>query len=102
MNGFLIATAYSNTTGKLRKILFGYAVINTIAYSIVVLYGALVPIQFLVSFEFFVPVPDKVCNLNRYRLLQLNFYRKVCYLDLRESRVDECFELALYNFCRGF
>jgi hypothetical protein len=52
MNGFLIATAYSNTTGKLRKFLFSYAIFNAISYTVMVIFGAVFPIQFLVSFEF--------------------------------------------------
>jgi hypothetical protein len=52
MNGFLAATAFTHANGKLRKTLLTYAVINTLAYTGLVLYGALTPIPFLVSFEF--------------------------------------------------
>lgn len=52
MNGFLIATAYTNTRGRFRGLLLGYAILNTILYTALVLYGAIVPIQFLISFEF--------------------------------------------------
>ncbi|MCZ8238297.1 MAG: hypothetical protein O9310_07650 [Leptospiraceae bacterium] len=52
MNGFLAAAAYTNAKASLRKILLGYAILNTFVYSSLVIYGAIVPIQFLVSFEF--------------------------------------------------
>jgi hypothetical protein len=52
MNGFLAATAYTNAKGIYRKILLGYSSLNTIFYTGLVLYGAIVPIQFLISFEF--------------------------------------------------
>lgn len=52
MNAFLVACAYSNAEGKFRKGLILYAIINTIVYCLLTLYGAFVPIQFLVSFEF--------------------------------------------------
>lgn len=52
MNGFLAAAAYTSARGRFRNILLGYAILNTIIYSGLVLYGAIVPIQFLVSFEF--------------------------------------------------
>lgn len=52
MNAFLVATSYTNTKDKFRKAIMIYAVINTIAYSIVLLYGAYTPVKLLVSFEF--------------------------------------------------
>ena len=52
MNGFLIAFAYSNVNGNLRKILIGYSIVNFLVYTILVLYGAFVPYQFFISFEF--------------------------------------------------
>jgi hypothetical protein len=52
MNGFLIATAYTNASNHYRKLLVSYALLNTILYTILVLYGAFTGIQFLVSFEF--------------------------------------------------
>lgn len=52
MCAFLIASAYSNTKGNLRKGIIVYAAINAVLYSTLLLYGAFVPIQFLVSFEF--------------------------------------------------
>ncbi len=56
MNAFLIASAYSNTTGNFRKSIIYYAIINTALYVGLNLYGAVVPIQFFVSFEFLMAV----------------------------------------------
>ncbi len=52
MNAFLVACAYSNASGSFRKSIIYYALVNAIIYSGLLLYGAIVPIQFLVSFEF--------------------------------------------------
>jgi hypothetical protein len=52
MNGFVAAAAFTNAKGLLRKIVLMYAVLNTAIYTGLVLYGAIVPIQFLISFEF--------------------------------------------------
>ena len=52
MNAFLVATAYTNLSGKYRKAIMIYAIINTIVYSIILLYGSFTAVKFLVSFEF--------------------------------------------------
>ncbi|MDX1957305.1 MAG: hypothetical protein SFU98_01965 [Leptospiraceae bacterium] len=52
MNAFLVACAHSNATGNFKKWITNYAIVNSILYSTLLLYGAFVPIQFLVSFEF--------------------------------------------------
>lgn len=52
MNGFLAAAAYTNAKGLIRKIILIYAVLNTVIYTGLVVFGAIVPIQFLISFEF--------------------------------------------------
>ena len=54
MNAFLVATSYTNATGRFRKGITAYAGLNTLVYSILLLYGAFMPIRFLVSFDFFV------------------------------------------------
>ncbi len=51
MNAFLVASAYINTTRNLRKGILVYAVVNTIGYSILLLYGAWFGVRFAVSFE---------------------------------------------------
>ncbi len=51
MNAFLVASAYTNTKDNFRKAIVAYALINTIVYSALLLYGAFSPIRFLVSFE---------------------------------------------------
>lgn len=51
MNFIVSAVAYSSTTAKLRKGLLIYAIANSIIYLAVVLSGALMPNQFLASFE---------------------------------------------------
>ncbi len=52
MNAFLVACAYSNASGSFRKSIIYYALLNAVIYSGLLFYGAFVPIQFLVSFEF--------------------------------------------------
>ena len=52
----MIAVAYSSATGKLRKWLSMYAVINAALYFIVVMVGAFIPIKFLISFELLLAV----------------------------------------------
>lgn len=54
MNAFLSASAYTNASGNFRKAIIGYACINTMVYSALLLYGALMPQMFFVSFDFFV------------------------------------------------
>jgi len=51
MNTILIAVSHSSTQGLLKKILCGYALVNTMVYSVLCLYGAFVADTFLVSFE---------------------------------------------------
>ena len=51
MNAFLVAASYTNAKGNFRKAIKGYAFINTIGYSVLLLYGALAPVRFFVSFE---------------------------------------------------
>uniref|UniRef100_A0A7C3EEJ1 Uncharacterized protein n=1 Tax=Gracilinema caldarium TaxID=215591 RepID=A0A7C3EEJ1_9SPIR len=51
MNFIVSAVAYSSTTSKLRKGLLIYAIANSLIYLAVVLSGALIPNQFLASFE---------------------------------------------------
>ncbi len=51
IDAIMLAVAYSSTTGKLRKALSAYAIVNAIVYFIVVMIGALVPVKFLISFE---------------------------------------------------
>ena len=56
VNAMLLAVAYSSTTGRLRKGLSVYASINAVLYFIVVIIGVLVPVKFLISFEFLLAV----------------------------------------------
>ena len=51
IDAMTLAVAYSSTTGKLRKALSVYAIINAIVYLIIVMIGVFVPIKFLISFE---------------------------------------------------
>lgn len=52
MNAFLVACAHSNASGRFRKGIINYALLNSVIYSTLLFYGAFSPIQFLVSFEF--------------------------------------------------
>ena len=54
MSAFLVATSYTNATGRYRKGIIAYAGLNTLVYSILLQYGAFMPMRFLVSFDFFV------------------------------------------------
>ena len=51
VNAMMIAQAYSCTTGKWRKYLLLYALLNMSLYAITVLTGTLVPVKFQISFE---------------------------------------------------
>ena len=51
MNVITIAVAFSSSSGKILKGLIGYAVANCVTYLSVVLAGALIPHQFMASFE---------------------------------------------------
>jgi hypothetical protein len=51
IDAMTMAVAYSSTTGKLRKALSVYAIVNAVAYFIVVMIGAFIPVKFLISFE---------------------------------------------------
>jgi hypothetical protein len=52
VDAMLLAVAYSSTTGKLRKSLSVYAILNAILYFVLVMIGVYVPVKFLISFEF--------------------------------------------------
>lgn len=52
MCAMLIASAYSNTMGKLRKGLIFYAFFNSTLYTLLLIYGVFASIKFLLSFEF--------------------------------------------------
>jgi hypothetical protein len=52
MNGFLAAAAFTHAKKKGRTILLSYAVLNSVLYATLVLYGAITANRFLVSFEF--------------------------------------------------
>ncbi len=54
LNAFLWATSYTNAKGVFRKCMMAYALIHTLVYSALLLYGAFAPVRFLVSFDFFV------------------------------------------------
>lgn len=53
MNAFVAAVAYSSTSGTGRRLLKIYAIINVIAYNIILFTGAFLPDKFMVSFELF-------------------------------------------------
>lgn len=51
MNLIVIAVSFSSTTGKIRKIVIGYSILNSLIYLVTVLLGAFIPNQFMASFE---------------------------------------------------
>jgi len=56
INAMIMAQAYSCANGRLRRWLMGYALFNMGLYITAVFAGALVPIKFLISFEFLILV----------------------------------------------
>ena len=52
INALNMAQSYSSTTEKWRRIISIYSFVNIVLYIIIVLIGAIVPVQFIVSFEF--------------------------------------------------
>ena len=52
IDAILAAVAYSSSIGKGRKLLLGYALVNAIVYTVIVLVGTFIPLKFLISFEF--------------------------------------------------
>ena len=75
LNAMLMAEAYACATGKLRKILIGYAVASMAVYLVAAAIGSLVPLQFLISFDLLILVgaPNLVIFLvlNGWRYSQL-------------------------------
>jgi hypothetical protein len=51
IDAMMLAVAHSSTTGKLRKALSFYSIVNAIVYFVVVMIGAFVPVKFLISFD---------------------------------------------------
>lgn len=51
IDAMTMAVACSSTTGKLRKTLFIYAIVNAVVYFIVIMIGTFIPVKFLISFE---------------------------------------------------
>jgi len=56
VDAMLLAVAYSSTAGTLRKRLSVYAILNAVLYFIVVMVGVVIPVKFLISFEFLLVV----------------------------------------------
>ena len=51
IDAIMLAVAYSSATGRLRRLLSGYAIANGVIYLIIVMIGALIPLKYLISFE---------------------------------------------------
>jgi hypothetical protein len=56
VDAMLIAVSYSSTTGRLRKGLSLYAILNAVLYFILLMIGVFIPVKFLISFEFLLVV----------------------------------------------
>ncbi|MBA4347660.1 MAG: hypothetical protein C0413_02280 [Clostridiales bacterium] len=50
---FMIATAHTSSQGNARRALIRFAYIDSVAYTVLVLIGAIIPIRFLISYEGF-------------------------------------------------
>ena len=51
VNAMMMAEAYSCSSGKRRKLMSLFALVSIASYVVVVLIGALVPVEFLISYE---------------------------------------------------
>jgi hypothetical protein len=78
VDAMVLAEAYACVTGKLRKVMKMYAVGHALLYAIVVIFGALIPVKFLISFELLL----LVATPNVLMLFGLNGWR---YIKLREG-----------------
>ena len=71
VNAMLVAIAYSCTTGTFQFVLLCYATVSSLIYVMLVCIGGIVPIRFLITFEFMVwtsaPVFFFFCFLNAWR-----------------------------------
>ena len=71
MNAMLAAVAYSCTTGTFQLVLLGYAMVSSLVFVILIFIGGIVPVRFLITFEFMVwvsaPVFFFLCFLNAWR-----------------------------------
>ena len=54
VNAMMISQVYSSSRGTWRKFQLWYAPINAVVYSIFLIIGSIIPIRFLISFEFMV------------------------------------------------
>lgn len=74
VDAMLMAQSYSCASGKGRKWIQVYAMLNSIAYIIIVVVGTLIPIRFLISFEllvlFLLPTTLFFFTLNIYRYVK--------------------------------
>jgi hypothetical protein len=53
-NAFLVGSAFTSKKQEYRKAMIAYAMVNSISYSALLLYGVLLPYRSLMSFEFMV------------------------------------------------
>ena len=73
----IIATSFSSTAGRWRKLLITYAIFKCFVYSSVVILGAILPVRFLVSFELLVLVSSpSVVLLMLINILQYKRYKQ--------------------------
>ncbi len=50
VNAMMMSQVYSSSTGKWRTFQLWYAPINTITYSLIIVFGSILPVKFLISF----------------------------------------------------
>lgn len=78
IDAMTLAVAHSSMSGRLYKALSVYALVNAAVYLILVLIGVLLPVKFLISFEFLLVVGAPsfltffTINLWRYRRYKLS------------------------------
>lgn len=81
IDAMTVAMAWSSASGKLRKALTLYALLNAAMYFVLVMIGVFVPVKFLISFEFLLVVGFPsflvffVINIVRYRKYKLTVDR---------------------------
>jgi hypothetical protein len=75
-DALLVAITYSCTTGRLQRILLGYALVCAVVYVILTFIGAMIPVKALITFEWMalvsIPIFLIIFILNAWRYYQFS------------------------------